>query len=80
MNQQFMIKMMQAKKLQAEALLEIMPPKMIEKMQELESECIQFAKEMYMAGIFDLEMPKDKADEKTTKDNDKKVNKVTIED
>lgn len=75
MNKQFMMKMLQAKQLEYEALKEIMPEPMVKKVAELEKDLVDFGKEYFMTVLC-----ADKKQEATseTKTNTK-VRKVTID-
>lgn len=78
MNKQFLLKMAQAKQLQFEALKEIMPDRLVEKIDNLENEIIDIGKEVILATMMDSKQTKEKQskeDEKRTK----KAQKVTIE-
>jgi hypothetical protein len=75
MKREFVIKMMKAKKLQYEALKEIMPEKMIHKIAELENEIIDIAKEYVMSEFTETKCKTDASEEAASK----KVHKVTIE-
>ena len=75
MNKQFVVKMMQAKQLEYQALKEIMPECLVNRIAHLENEMVAIAKELFVS------MMKDSKEETTTstKNSDNKVRKVTIE-
>ncbi|MDF2484473.1 MAG: hypothetical protein K0R46_641 [Herbinix sp.] len=75
MNKQFVVKMMQAKQLEYQALKEIMPETMVNRIEKLENEVVDIAKEYFMA-----RMNHTKDDTQTSaKDSNSKVRKVTID-
>lgn len=75
MKREFVIKMLKAKKMEYEALKEIMPDKLLNKITELENELIDMAKEYMMSEFTEF-----KGQNKTSEGNkSKKVQKVTIE-
>ncbi len=75
MNKQFIVKMMQAKQLQCEALKEIMPQKVVDRIEKLEMEFIDLTKEFVMNSGNFTQKEKHKSDS----DQPSKINKVTIE-
>lgn len=75
MNKEFMIKMMQAKQLEYEALKEIMPEPMVKRIAKIESELIDFGKEYFMT-VMCAEKKDHQATDQETKS---KARKVTIE-
>lgn len=75
MNRQFVVKMMQAKQLEYEALKEIMPECMVNRIENLESEFVAIAKEYFMTVMNDTK----KEAASSTKSSETKVRKVTIE-
>ena len=74
MNKQFMIKMIQAKKLQYEALMEILPEGMVKRVEHLEGELLELGKECFVAL---MDMPKDKSSNPS--ESKSGTRKVTIE-
>lgn len=75
MNREFVVKMMKAKKLEFEAIKEIMPEKMASQISELEKVMLELVKECILS-----ELTKEEADEgKYRKSTDKKVQKVVVE-
>ncbi len=75
MNREFVVKMMQAKKLEYEAFKEILPEKMVNKISTLESDIIDIMKECIMSGYTGYETNKRKSEEPTAK----KLKKIVIE-
>ena len=75
MNKQFMIKMMRAKQLQYQALKEVIPEYMINKITKLESDLLEVGKE-FITIIMSEKQEEHKA---TASDTKSKVHKVTIE-
>lgn len=75
MNKQFVVKMMQAKQMEYQALKEIMPESMVNRIEHLENEFVAIAKEYFMSMMNDT----GKGTASTTKASDTKVRKVTIE-
>lgn len=76
MNKQFMMKMVQAKQLEYEALKEILPEPMLNKMAKMEEELIEFGKEYFMNVMyFEKKTNSPASDPETIK----KTRKVTIE-
>jgi len=75
MNKQFVIKMMQAKQLEYEALKEVLPESIVKRVEKLESEFAETAMELFMT------MNKDTSSKSnsTKSDTNCKVRKVTIE-
>jgi hypothetical protein len=78
MNHEFIIKMMKAKKMEYEALKEILPEKVATRISKLEVEVIDMVKDCVVSGFMneeakESEKPKDKAAEH------KNVKKVIIE-
>ena len=82
MNKQFVVKMMQAKQMEYQALKEIMPECMVNRIENLENELVAIAKEYFMTMMNDTTK-----DAGTSKENvgtskeasDTKVRKVSIE-
>jgi hypothetical protein len=75
MNRQFVKKMVQAKRLEYQALKEIMPEKLAKRVAKLEGELLEFGKELVMTALSDL--PKD---EQTSGSEAKpRTRRVTIE-
>lgn len=75
MNKQFVVKMMQAKQMEYQALKEIMPESMVNRIENLENEFVAIAKEYFMSMMNDTS----KGTASSTKASDTKVRKVTIE-
>ena len=75
MNKQFVVKMMQAKQMEYQALKEIMPECMVNRIEHLENEFIEIAKEYFMSVMNDSK----KGVAPSNKGSDNKVRKVTIE-
>ncbi|MBB2184405.1 hypothetical protein H0486_16110 [Lachnospiraceae bacterium MD1] len=75
MNKAFIIKMMKAKKMQYEALKEIIPEKMVNKISDLENEVIDLVKEYAMSEFTETKCKNNTSEETASK----KVHKVTIE-
>lgn len=75
MNKQFVIKMMQAKQLEYEALKEVLPESIVKRVEKLESEFAETAMDLFMT------MNKDTSSKSnsTKSDTNCKVRKVTIE-
>ncbi|ROR26363.1 hypothetical protein EDD66_10885 [Mobilisporobacter senegalensis] len=73
MNHEFVTKMIQAKKMEYEALKEIMPEKMADHINELENNIIDVLKECILSGFTDTRAQKDSEETKT------KVQKVEID-
>lgn len=75
MNRQFVMKMMQAKQLEYEALKEIMPDPLVNRISSLERELIDFGKEYFMTVVC-----ADKKENPSSEQEPKpKTRKVTIE-
>lgn len=83
MNHEFFIKMAKAKRLEYEALKEIMPEKAAKRINHLESEVLGIVKEYIINGFNDYEskegFEKKKTKNRESKENDKKIKKVSIE-
>ncbi len=75
MNREFVKKMIQAKKLEYEALKEIMPEKLENRISGLEHDMMDIMKECVISGFTGYENNKNKSDEPT----EKKIKKVNIE-
>ncbi|MDF2908351.1 MAG: hypothetical protein K0R34_3672 [Herbinix sp.] len=75
MNKQFVVKMMQAKQMEYQALKEIMPECMVNRIENLENEFVAIAKEYFTSMMKDT----NKGTASSTKAPDTKVRKVTIE-
>ncbi|MDF2908782.1 MAG: hypothetical protein K0R34_4103 [Herbinix sp.] len=75
MNKQFVVKMMQAKQMEYQAIKEIMPECMVNRIEDLENEFVAIAKEYFMTMMNDTS----KGTNSSTKASDTKVRKVTIE-
>lgn len=75
MNRQFVKKMVQAKRLEYQALKEVMPEKMAKRVTKLEGELMELGKEFLMTMLSDE--PKD--NRKSDSDAKPKTRKVTIE-
>lgn len=75
MNKQFVRKMVEAKRLEYQALKEIMPEKMANRVAKLEGEIMEFGKEFIMTIINDNHSESTEAEP----DTKAKVKKVTIE-
>ena len=75
MNKQFMVKMLQAKQLECEALKEIMPECMVKRVNKLGEEILEVAMDYFKTVYQKTE------DEKMTSEDGTKsrVNKITIE-
>jgi 3-oxoacyl-[acyl-carrier-protein] synthase III len=76
MNKQFVRKMAQAKKLEYEALKEVMPERMAKRITKLEGKLLDFGKEFFMSVLCDIDNNDPQKDETKTKSN---TRKVTIE-
>lgn len=76
MNKQFVVKMMQAKQLEYEALKEVLPESMVKRVEKLESELAETAMELFMAMSKDTSTTKSNS---SKNDTNSKVRKVTIE-
>lgn len=75
MNKHFAMKMIQAKQLQYQALKEIMPENMLNRLQAMEYELLEFGKEYFMTMVYN---PTN--NEKNTSSETKScIRKVTIE-
>lgn len=74
MNKQFMVKMMQAKQLQYEALKEIMPEPMLNRVTKIEGELIDLGKELFTSAMCQSGKGSQNSDASETK-----IRKVTIE-
>jgi hypothetical protein len=75
MNKQFMIKMMQAKQLEYEALKEILPESMVKRVEKLEGELVETAMELFVT----MSKQTETNINSSKKDANNKVRKVTIE-
>lgn len=75
MNKQFVVKMMQAKKLQYEAFKEIMPEPMANRIIKLENEIFEIGKEYFMSGVYEAS----KNQQNESSETKAKTRKVTIE-
>lgn len=75
MNKEFMVKMLQAKQLEYEALKEIMPECMVKRIDKVGDELLEIAKECFMTSCGSTGESKSSS-EKASKS---KVNKITIE-
>ncbi len=75
MNKQFVIKVLQAKQLQYEALKEIMPENIVNRIESLENELLAIGKEYFMKVVINLSNNKNKS----TSETKASVRKVTIE-
>ncbi len=75
MNKEFMMKMMQAKQIEYEALKEIMPEPMVKRIAKIENELIEFGKEYFMTVM----CAEKKDNSEKAKDSQSKARKVTIE-
>jgi hypothetical protein len=75
MNKQFVVKMMQAKQMEYQALKEIMPECMVNRIENLENEFVVIAKEYFMS----MMNGSSKGSDSSAKASDTKVRKVTIE-
>lgn len=75
MNREFVVKMMKAKKLEFEAIKEIMPEKMASQINDLEKVMLELVKECILS-----ELTEEEADEPIyRKSTGKKVQKVVVE-
>lgn len=74
MNKQFVMKMMQAKQLQYEALKEIIPEKMLKRLTKMEDELFEVGKEF----LFSDRNPSDRKG-KNSENTENKIRKVAIE-
>ncbi len=74
MNREFMVKMVKAKQFQYEAMKEILPEKIVKRVDRLESEFFDMARECILSVVSD-------AEKNQSKDMDKApgIRKVTIE-
>lgn len=75
MNRQFVRKMAQAKRLEYEALKEVLPEKVAKRVTKLEGELMDFGKEFFMAVLCDDQKDGTKSDSEAKP----KTRKVTIE-
>lgn len=75
MNKEFMTKMMQAKQLEYEALKEVMPEAMVNRITKIENELIDFGKEFFMTMMANTNNDNHSSDT----DSKSKARKVTIE-
>jgi endo-alpha-1,4-polygalactosaminidase (GH114 family) len=75
MNKEFIIKILQAKQLQYEALKEVMPENMLNRIVNIENELIAIGKEYFMKVIIN---PSNN-DNESTSDTKASIRKVTIE-
>ncbi len=75
MNKEFVVKMLQAKQLEYEALKEIMPEVMVKKMNKLGDELLEVAMS-YFKTVYQKTEDEKQASEDGTKS---RVNKITIE-
>ncbi len=75
MNRQFIVKMMKAKQMEYQALKEIMPECMVNRIENLENEFVVIAKEYFLSAMEDT----GKASDTSQSASDTKVRKVTIE-
>jgi hypothetical protein len=72
-----MVKMLQAKKLQYEAMKEIMPPGLTDRFEKLENELLDIGKEFFMAAMSEAE--ESKPSQTSEKEENNRTKKVTIE-
>ncbi len=89
MNKQFVVKMMQAKQMEYQALKELIPECVVNRIENLENELVAIAKEYFMSLMNDTtrDTGTSKKDAGISKENtstskeasDTKVRKVTIE-
>lgn len=75
MNKEFMIKIMQAKKLEYEALKSVLPEKMSGRIEKVEKEIIEIAKDFAVAEFCSADLK----EQNPQKKEEKKVKKVSIE-
>ena len=75
MNKEFIIKILQAKQLQYEALKEVMPENMLNRIVNIENELLAIGKEYFMKVIIN---PSNN-DNESTSDTKASIRKVTIE-
>jgi len=75
MNKQFVVKMMQAKQLEYEALKEVLPESMVKRVEKLEGELAETAMELFMTMSKNAEANSNSS----MKDTNSKIRKVTIE-
>jgi hypothetical protein len=75
MNRQFVVKMMKAKQMEYQALKEIMPEAMVNRIEHLENELAETAKEYFMSMMNDTK----KGSQESSDPSEQKVRKVTIE-
>ena len=75
MNKEFIIKILQAKQLQYEALKKVMPENMLNRIVNIENELIAIGKEYFMKVIIN---PSNN-DNESTSDTKASIRKVTIE-
>lgn len=73
MNKEFVKKMIKAKKLEYEAIKELIPDNLKSKVKDFEEETSKFLKELA------LELIKDEVNEKRSDGNEKKVKKIGID-
>ncbi len=83
MNKQFVIKLMQAKQLQMEAFKEVMPEKMLERVEKIQDEMMEIGKEYVMTMMCQSEQhsgnTKKQGEKKSDSTNHGKAHKITIE-
>lgn len=75
MNKQFVHKMVQAKRLEYQALKEVMPERMVKRITKLENELMDFGKEFIMTIASETQ----KESHEAASDTKSKTHKVTIE-
>ena len=75
MNKEFIIKILQAKQLQYEALKEVMPENILNRIENIENELLAIGKEYFMKVIIN---PSNN-DNESTSDTKASIRKVTIE-
>lgn len=74
MNKQFMVKMIQAKQLEYQALKEVLPENTVDRITKMENDLADIAKECFMTM-----MREDMDEAQNEKQSDNKIHKVTIE-
>lgn len=75
MNKEFVIKILQAKQLQYEAIKEVMPENILNRIENIENELLAIGKEYFMKDIVNPSYNKNKS----TSETKASIRKVTIE-
>lgn len=81
MNKEFVKKIIKAKKLECEAIMEIMPDKIKKRAEKFEKDAVDLSKEIILEFIKDQEFMKSSKSEnnKTDEKNKKNIKKVKVE-